>query len=153
MDFSAREDIDAPIDFVFENLTDFASFERAIMRRGGEISVLKGDNTPTEGAAWRVTFPMRGKVRNVEATLTTVDAPNKLTFEIDSKNASGTSNIELVSLSPKQTRMIIKVQAKPLTIPARLFFQSLRFAKQRTKRRFQTVIEGFAKDMQSRYQP
>ena len=37
MKLATREDIDAPIEAVFRELSDFDSFERAILRRGAEV--------------------------------------------------------------------------------------------------------------------
>ena len=37
MKFSTKEDIDAPIDAVFDMLCEFDQFERAAMRRGAEV--------------------------------------------------------------------------------------------------------------------
>ena len=61
MDFSAREDIEAPIDFVFEQVTAFKAFERSIMRRGGDLQRLHDGDAPVVGTKWKVKFRLRGK--------------------------------------------------------------------------------------------
>ena len=37
MKFSSREDLDAPIDYVWQQVTDFVAFERQAMRRGADL--------------------------------------------------------------------------------------------------------------------
>ena len=37
MKFVAHEDVEAPIEFVFEQVTDFAAIERSALRRGAEV--------------------------------------------------------------------------------------------------------------------
>jgi len=70
MNFNTREDIEAPIDFVFEQITDFATFERSIMRRGGDVDRLAIGEADGLDAQWRVKFQMRGVERDVTATIT-----------------------------------------------------------------------------------
>jgi|TARA_B110000879_G_C10941741_1_gene420139 hypothetical protein len=65
MKFSTKDDIDAPIDVVFQMLCDFETFERAAMRLGAEVQRTDTKSTPGVGTAWRGTFSMRGKRRQV----------------------------------------------------------------------------------------
>ena len=150
MDFSAREDIEAPIDFVFEQVTDFKAFERSIMRRGGDVQRLHGGDAPVVGTKWKVKFRLRGKERNVDAQITEVDAPNKLKIEVTSRNAEGSMVVELVALSPKRTRVIVSADAGAKTIPAKRFFQSIRLARAKTSAKFKSLVAGFAEDVEAR---
>ena len=40
MKFSTREDIEAPVDHVFAEVSDFAGFERRALRHGADITRL-----------------------------------------------------------------------------------------------------------------
>ena len=151
MELSARDDIEAPIDFVFDQITDFASFERQIMRRGGDVERLRGGDRPEVGAKWRVRFRMRGKERSVRAELAEIDAPNGLTMDITSVSVDGTMRVELVALSRARTRMIVSTLASAKTIPAKLMFQSVRFARGKTESRFKAMVSGFAEEVEKRY--
>lgn len=151
MDFSSSEDIAAPIDFVFRQITDFAGFERSIMRRGADVERLKGGDAPVVGAKWRVTFRLRGTERTVKAELTEVDDPNMIRLAIDSKNIEGGLVVELVPLSRARTRLNIKLDLKPKTLSARLVFQSMRLTRQRSLGRFKALVAGFAEDAEARY--
>ena len=151
MEFTARDDIEAPIDYVFGQITDFPSFERQIMRRGGDVERLRGGDTAQVGAKWRVRFRMRGKERNVRAELVEVDAPNGLTLNFTSVSADGVMRIELVALSRARTRMIVQAMATAKTIPAKLMFQSVRFARGKAEARFKAMVSGFAEDVEKRH--
>ncbi len=151
MEFSAREDIEAPIDFVFERVTDFKVFERSIMRRGGDVERLVGGDAAAVGTKWNVKFRLRGKERNVDAEITEVDAPNKLKIDVTSRNADGSMVVELVALSPRRTRVIVMADAGAKTIPAKLFFQSVRLARSKAEARFKGLVVGFAEDTEARY--
>ena len=61
MKFSTTEDIAAPAEAVFDAFCDFASFERAAMRRGAEVQRLDHMAVPGVGMAWHAPFDMRGQ--------------------------------------------------------------------------------------------
>ncbi len=150
MEFSSRDDIQAPIEFVFDQVTDFATFERSIMRRGGDVERIKGGDVAAVGTKWRVKFILRGAEREVMAEVTAMDRPNSMTIEITSASADATLNIDLVALSRTHTRLNVNVQAKAKTIAAKLLFQSVRFAKQKNQTRFKGMVTTFAEDVEAR---
>ncbi|MCF2904800.1 SRPBCC family protein [Octadecabacter sp. CECT 8868] len=151
MEFSAHDDISAPIDFVYSQVTDFKKFERSIMRRGGDVERLNGSDTATVGTKWRVKFRLRDKDRTVDAELVEVDAPNSLKIEVTSPSIEGTMVVDLISLSKTHTRLSVKVQAVAKTIPGKLLFQSVRFARVKTENKFKMLVKGFAKDVDAKY--
>jgi uncharacterized protein YndB with AHSA1/START domain len=151
MEFTTRDDIEAPIDYVFDQVTNFAAFERSIMRRGGDVERIAGGDAVVVGTKWRVKFLLRGAERSVMAEIVEVDKPNGLTFEIKSISADASLLIELVALSRARTRLNLKAVAKAKTIPAKLLFQSVRFARQKNQTRFKSTVSGFAKDVEARY--
>lgn len=151
MEFKAREDIEAPLSYVFGQITDFPAFERSIMRRGGDVIALEGPKAPEVGARWDVHFRMRGKERVARATLVDVDPSQGLTIEVSSENIDGKCQVELVPLSRSRTRLNVVVATKPTSLPAKLLFQSMRFGKHRMTQRFKTMVMGYAEDVESRY--
>lgn len=151
MEFTTRDDIEAPIDYVFDQVSDFAAFERTIMRRGGDVERITGGDAAVKGTKWRVKFLLRGAERAVVAEIVEVDRPNGMTFEITSKSADAMLVIELVALSRARTRLSVKATARAKTIPAKLLFQSARFTRQKNLTRFKSIVSGFAKDAESRY--
>jgi carbon monoxide dehydrogenase subunit G len=151
MEFTTRDDIEAPIDYVFDQVTNFATFERSIICRGGDVERIAGGDAAVVGTKWCVKFLLRGVERSVLAEIIEVDKPNGLTFEVTSKSADATMVIELVALSRARTRLNVKAVAKAKTIPAKLLFQSVRFTRQKNQDRFKTIVSGFAKDVETRY--
>ncbi len=150
MKFSTREDISAPIDTVFEALTRFGDFERAAVRRGAEVSRLGDTETRELGAAWNVRFMMRGKERNLDIAITRFEAPSNLVASIQSRNIVGEVTCALFQLSRTRTRMTIAIEVRPLTLSARVLIQSLKFAKNRTTRKFKDRVAEFAAEVEAR---
>lgn len=151
MEFSAKNDIEAPIDYVFDQITDFPGFERSIMRRGGDVERVHGGDVTSVGTIWHVRFRLRGKDRKVRAELVEVDRPNGLSIAVTSPNADGRMIVELVALSRARTRMIVTAGGTAKSIAAKLFFQSLRLARNKTETRFKGTVEAFAKDVELRH--
>ena len=55
MKFSTREDIEAPIEHVWAQISNFDAFERQALRRGAEIA--RSDSQGAPGLTWRA--PLR----------------------------------------------------------------------------------------------
>lgn len=151
MKFSTREDIDAPIDHVFQAVTDFEAYERQALRRGADVKRL--DDGPVKvGSTWDVAFSFRGKERQVKATLAAMD-PQGLKVEAVSPNLEGETLVELVPLSPQRTRLAIGIDMRAKTLTARLMLQSLKLAKASLNQRFKKRVADFAEDTEARYKP
>lgn len=150
MQFSSKEDIEAPIADVFAAVTDFEAFERQALRRGIDVQ-RKGDVTaPEDGLSWHATFEMRGKPRDLDLTLAKFDPPNALRFDAMSNGLEGQMVIDLMSLSQQRTRLAVVVNFTPKTLPARLLIQSLKLGKAALTRRFKLKVADFAKSVEKR---
>ena len=151
MKFSTRHDIEAPIDFVFQQSTDFVGFERQALRRG--IDVGRADAAGGEGVGmkWNATFTFRGKTRKIQAELTKIEPAQFLQIFFVSGGIRGELDIELLALSRNQTRVKAGLLLKPDTLSARLLIQSLKFAKGNLTARFKTRIQQFGTDVEDRY--
>jgi hypothetical protein len=151
MKLSTREDIEAPVSFVYAALSDFETWERAALRRGADVSRIDSTPKPAPGMGWKVTFPYRGKQRKVEIKLAKLLEPQELGFEATSAPLNGALVIELVEMSAKRTRVSVASTFKPNTLAARLFIQSLRLAKAKLSRRFELRVAQLAADIEDRY--
>lgn len=152
MKFSAREDISAPIDQVFDALCDFEGFERQAMRRGIEIQRVDKLTKPGVGMCWDIAFVMRGRPREVRLELTKFESPNEMVFDGKSSGIDADFTIELLALSRSRTRMAIALDITPLNLSARLLVQSLKLAKSNLTKRFKLRIADYAKTLEDRLQ-
>ncbi|MAM25548.1 MAG: hypothetical protein CML55_09260 [Rhodobacteraceae bacterium] len=151
MKFSTKEDIEAPIDAVFDMLCDFESFERAAMRRGAEVQRLDQLAKPAVRMKWQAVFEMRGKRREVEIEMVTFDRPTEMVFESRSSGLLGEMSFELVPLSRKRTRVMVTLEVKPLNLSSRLMIQSMKLAKSSLTAKYKLRVAEYANGMEERY--
>lgn len=151
MKFSTKEDIEAPIDAVFEMLCDFETFERAAMRRGSEVQRADTKSVPGVGMAWNAVFNLRGKRRQVEIEMISFDKPDEMVFECRSQGLMTLLTVELVALSKNRTRIMISFDIKPLNLSARLLVQSLKLAKTSLTKKYKLRVAEFAKSLEDRH--
>lgn len=151
MEFVSKEDIDAPIQQVFDMLTDFDGFERAALRRGAEVQRADDLLEPAPGMAWDIRFMLRDKLRDIRLTLTEFDPPNGMAFTGADKGLEGAITLELVALSRTRTRMELRAKLSATTLPARLLLQSLKLGKAKIETRFRLRMADFATELEDRY--
>lgn len=151
MKFSTREDIEAPIDAVFEMLCEFESFERSAMRRGADVQRLDTLRSPGVGMTWAAAFDMRGKRRQIEVEMVTFEKPSEIVLESTSPGMIGQMSFELMALSRSRTRVQVDLEVKPLNLAARLMVQSLKLAKGSLTKRYKLRVGEYAKGMEERH--
>lgn len=151
MQLSSRTDIEAPIEFVYSALTDFEGWERAAMRRGADVSRTDKMRVPGPGMSWSIRFRFRGKDRQLAIKLLSWEPDAKLSFSGIGKLIEGAMSMDLVSLAPKRTRLVVSIEVKPLTIGARLFLQSMKLAKGRIQNKLNKRLGQLAADIEVRY--
>jgi len=151
MNFSAREDIEAPIDFVFRQVSDFEGFERAAMRRGADVQKFPSAGLDPVGMAWKVAFDFRGKPRVMDGKLVEMNAPNSMQIDGIISGLEAVLTVELVELSKRRTRIAINTKMAPNSLSARLLLQSLKLAKASLQKRYKLRIAQFSTDVEDRY--
>lgn len=151
MKLTTREDIEAPPAFVYATLSDFDHWERAGMRRGADVQRSDTGAAPGQGSRWAIGFDYRGKRRKLDIRLVTLDPGNKLDFVGEAPSVEGSMTFDIVEMGPKRTRLAVALDVKPRTLTARLFLQSLRLARARVQRRFDTRVARLAADIEDRY--
>ncbi len=151
MKMSAQEDIEAPIAFVYEQVTDFPGFERQALRRGAEVVSVESPTALAPGLAWDVSFKLRGKQRKVQIEVTRLDPPNGLVIGSRASTIGGEMVVDLVALSRTRTRMSVAISMEPKTLSGRLMVQSMKLARKTLTRRMRKRLGEYASDMEERH--
>jgi len=152
MKFSTRDDIEAPIDFVFEQLTDFPGLERAAMRRGAEVRRTDSLSQKGPGMSWHASFEFRGRTREVDLELTGVTPPDGIDMAFGSANLDGRMVVDLVALSRNRTRVTMNFELASKSLSGKLLLQSLKLARKSLTGRIDERMSSYCEDISKRFQ-
>ena len=151
MRFTTHEDIEAPIEFVFGQVSDFDRFERYGLRQGADVMRLDTLPAPGVGMVWAAKLSIRGKQRRITAEMTDYEPPTTMRFQAVSDGFTAAFTVDLVALSRKRTRLGVDLDIKPKSLAARLVLQSARLAKGSLLRRYKRRIASYGEDVESRF--
>ena len=98
MEFSSKEDINAPIDRVFAILSDVDAVERQALRRGVTIRRTTDHRLPDVGMGWKAEFRFRGRKRTTQIEITRFDRPEVMAFSSATGGLQTAFDVELVAL-------------------------------------------------------
>ncbi|MEE4345550.1 MAG: SRPBCC family protein [Paracoccaceae bacterium] len=150
MKFSAKEDIEAPIEQVFALVSDFESLERAALRRGAEVQRTDSLRKPGVGMRWMAAFMARGRQRKLDIEMTEYESPNGMRFHSVAQGLETDMKVEFVALSRGRTRLSVDLELKPKSISARLLVQSLKLARANLSKKFHLRMADYARDLEDR---
>ncbi|MGY3438657.1 MULTISPECIES: SRPBCC family protein [unclassified Marinovum] len=150
MEFTSKEDIEAPIEQVFAALSDVDAMERQALRRGATVRRITSTNGATEGMQWTAGFKFRGREMQAEIELCRYAPPEALVFQGKAGGLETELDVDLTALSPSRTRMSVTARLAPKTLSSRLVVQSLKLAKGRVTRKFAVRVAQFAKTLEER---
>jgi carbon monoxide dehydrogenase subunit G len=155
MKLTSRHDIEAPVDFVFQALSDFDYWERVAMRRGAEV--VRSDRPklggrPGTDPVWQIKFTFRGKDRKITLRVDDVTSPSRLGFNGAGQMFDGWGAVDLIPLGTKRTRLTMQTEVKPKNIAARLVIQSLKLARRRVQGRIDKRVGALSLDIEGRWQ-
>jgi len=144
MNFTAKQDIEAPAERVWASLTDFAGWERAALRRGAEVTRTDRLAAPGAGMAWQARFDFRGQRREMTVRLVEMDPGARMVFHWATRLFTGEVVVDLVEMSARSSRVHLKAEIKPQSLTARIMLQSLKLAKGRVRKRIEARLADFA---------
>ena len=151
MKLTSKQDIEAPLAFVFQQLSDFESWERAAMRRGAEVSRTDKLRAPGPGMQWLARFRYRSRDRKMEIRLDRIEPPSHLGFTGISKLVDGEISVDLIELGQMRTRVHVSLDLKPKTLTAKLYVQSLRLARSRVEKNFGQRVAQMTSEIEERF--
>ena len=151
MKLTTKQDVEAPVAFVWQSLTDFESWERAAMRRGADVTRTDTRPVPGPGMSWDTRFAFRGQDRTVLLRLTEMERAARLGFAGTSRLFEGPVVFELVDMSARRTRLHVTTEVLPLTLAARLLLQSLKLAKAKVTKKYDRRVAQLATELEQRH--
>jgi len=151
MKFTTNEDIEAPIEAVFDAVSNFEAMERSALRRGARVQRVDRKTYAKTLISWDVQFSFRGKTRNLLAELTEFDAPNRILVQSLSGGIKGDFLIELVAHSRNRTRLSMEMEIRPKNLSARLLIQSMRLAKNKLTKQYKMRVAKYATEIENRH--
>ena len=151
MKLQTKVDVEAPVAFVFKALSDFDTWERQAMRRGADVNRTDKLRQPGPGMTWIARFDYRGKARTITVRVDAMDAPGHLAMSAFSPVVEGQCKVDMLELAAKRTRLHVVIDPKPKTFAAKLYFQSLKLARQRVERKLNARLAGLAADIEEKF--
>ena len=151
MKLAARYDIEAPVDFAYRAVTDFEAWQHLAAQRGASVTRKDPPGGPGQGSEWQVSFPFRAKTRNATLHLVTASPTSQMTVSASSKLVDGEVTVELLNLGANRTRIEVRLEARPKTLAARIYVQTLRLARKKLEANFSKRVAQFAADLEDSY--
>lgn len=151
MEFTARDDVDVPIEAAFDLLSEYDVFERMAMRRGIEVQRHEPDAPVGVGTKWDVDFNWRGKDITMRAEIIRFDRPDWIEIEAIMPGMDVTVAFELLALSKKRTRLHFKANSSAKTLPMRLLLQSLKLARNNIDKKLHERVKMQCRNLEERY--
>jgi hypothetical protein len=155
MRFTASADIAAPIEQVFGAATDHEGFVRRAERRGAEVrrtdrlGQRPGRAPLPLGAAWRASFPFRGRERRVEVHLARLEPPTLAEALVEGGGFAARLGADLLALSRDLTRLTLAVDVQARTLSGRVMLQGMRFARGAVERRMKARLLAWAREVEA----
>ncbi len=151
MNFTSKQDINAPTQHVFQQLSDFDFFESYAMRMGAQVERMDVFTQPQPGMCWNIKGHFRGKDRDLELTLDSYYPSDTLSYYCITKSLSATIGFDIIPLSRTESRMKVSVDVTAKGISARVALQSAKLAKKSLDRKFDARMHSFAAAIGDKY--
>ncbi|MEI4232625.1 SRPBCC family protein [Roseovarius sp. D22-M7] len=151
MNFTTSEDIGAPIEVVFGEVTDFAAFERAARRRGAEVRRTNTLPAPGIGMRWQASFLLRERRRELDLEVVAHDPPRAIALDLGSPAITGRMQVDLAALPEGRTRLTVALTLEAQGLAGRVMMQPIKLMRGNLTRRFRLRVAEFAIDVEDRF--
>jgi len=151
MKLTVKTDVDAPVEFVHGYLCDSAPWEREAIRRGIEVERPADMALTGVGAGWRIRLPFRGRMRKVLIRVDQIVQGEFIGYSFEGQALYGTAQMETKAMSARRSRLKVSVEAKPKTLAARLFLNTLRLARRKAEKRMEKRVAQLGARIEDSY--
>jgi hypothetical protein len=151
MKLTAKTDLEVPVEFLFAVLADTTAWEREAIRRGVEVERPADMPLNGVGAGWRIRVRFRGRVRKVMLRLDELVQDQTVAYAFEGEALTGSAMLETRSLSLRRSRLKVTIEAKPKTLAARLFLNTLRLARRRVEDRLEMRVGQLGARIEQNY--
>lgn len=143
MKFVATEDIAAPQDRVWAEVTDFDRFEQMVAARARSIT-RQPPGPVTPSTTWTGKAKIRGRLREVEMKVARLDAPRVMAMTGGTEGMEVDVEAVLAPLDAQRTRLTVTTELRARTLAARLLLQTAKLARKTLAKRFKQGVANFA---------
>lgn len=154
MQMTASQDVDAPLQAVFDALSDFDALEARCAANGIDVTADGPAQPGPQGPVprrWQAAFTLRGKPREATVTLAAYEPPKRLAFDGVSGGLETRTELTLSALSATETRVEMRTELMPQTLSARLLVQSLKLGRAKIETRLTDRMGRAAREIEKRY--
>ena len=149
MKFITKGDVEAPTDFVFDDMTDYEGWEATVRKRNTQLVRAPGPVIP--GTTWNAKFHLRGRDRDMTVTLLSETPESQILLAIGDSSIDVDVSADLVALGPQKSRVAVTINLRPRNLAARLLTQSLRLARTNIQHQLDWRIAAWAEDLSRSY--
>ncbi len=151
MKFNFDELVKVPADYLFSRVSDFEDSLEQAKRRG--INARRTDDLAetAAGMSWIADVKIRRRPREMQLELKEFEAPEGYKMQVSGTTLVTEVQVDCVALARNRSRLMVTVEVKPKNLRGRLLVQSLKLARGRIRRKGETGIQTYARQLESDY--
>lgn len=142
MKLMTQETIDAPIEAVWDRLTDFDRLE-ALSRDHAEVTRVPDADQPT----WNAVVSFRGAQRNMCVFVTKMRGPDVLHVNGEGSGMEADIKMSLEAITPAKTVLTMSVLMRGKTFTGKAIVHGLKLARGTAQEKFEKRIRAIAKSL------
>ncbi|PIB26049.1 hypothetical protein BFP76_13865 [Amylibacter kogurei] len=151
MELKTKRTVQAPVEMVFQEFSNFVWFESVALSRGLDIERTDALLDVQEGISWHLSGRIRGKQRDVDINVTKYNPPRATGFRCESKAIDSQIDIRFTPDGPARTKVKIIIAPTAKNISARLMLQSVKLAQKTIEKRISSRMKDFCASIEKKY--